>query len=159
MSRRFRCLPRRPGAFAIILAGLLTGCGPQSNPTPTSRVYLSEICAAGQSGLPDERGDHPDWIELYNPGPVPVALEGWSLTDNPHQLRKWTFPAVSVPARGFLMVYASGRNRAVPGQPLHTNFRLNPRGEYLGLLSPNAAHAVDEFQPRYPRQQIGRAHV
>lgn len=155
LGRVRRRLPQARAAFGLVLAALLTGCGRAPGAALSPRVCLSEICAAGRSSVADETGANPDWIELHNPGSAPVALEGWSLTDNPHQLHKWAFPAVSIPAHGFLLVFASGENRAVPGQPLHTNFRLNPRGEYLGLLPPDALQAVDEFQPRYPRQHPG----
>lgn len=118
-------------------------------------VHLSEICVVNTVGPVDEDGDYSDWIEIYNAGAGAVSLEGWSLTDSPHHLRKWTFPATEIPGGGFLLVFASGKNRAVSGKPLHTGFRLSRKGEYLGLIPPDASAAVDEFLPRYPVQTAG----
>ena len=68
----------------------------------------------------DEDGFPADWIEIHNPGPA-ASINGYHLTDDPANLTKWTFPNVTVPANGYLLVYATGKNRTVTGQPLHTN--------------------------------------
>ena len=39
-------------------------------------VVLNEIQIANQSSILDENADSPDWIELFNPGPAAVDLNG-----------------------------------------------------------------------------------
>ena len=85
--------------------------------------------------LADADGDFSDWIEVRNPTTAPVSLDGWHLTDSAAQLEKWTFPAVTLEAGGNLVVFASGKNRTVPGSELHTNFALDGDGEYLQLYT------------------------
>src|SRR5262249_62316901 len=63
------------------------------------------------------------------------------------------FPSTNVPPNGFLIVFASGKNRVVPGAPLHANFSLNASGEYLALVKPDGVTIAREFAPRFPEQR------
>ena len=116
-----------------------------------SQVTINEFMADNTRTLTDEDLQHPDWIELYNGGTTPVNLAGWSLTDDPTRVARWTFPQTNISSKGFLVVFASGKNRAVPGAPLHTSFSLKAAGEYLALLRPDGTVAT-EFSPTYPEQ-------
>jgi hypothetical protein len=123
-------------------------------------VQISEFMADNDRTLRDENGDSVDWIELHNPTLRDVRLLGWGLTDDRDRPFKWTFPDWVLPARSFLLVYASEKNRTnVPGR-LHTNFKLDAGGEFLGLANP-AGQSVSSFTPRYPKQSkdvsFGRA--
>jgi len=113
---------------------------------------ISEFMASNQNGITDEDGDRSDWIEIRNPDPNPVSLNGWFLTDAATNKSKWMFPNVTLPGNSYLLIWASGKNRRVAGQPLHTNFNLNVDGEYLGLIKPDGSTATTEFAPQYPAQ-------
>lgn len=119
-------------------------------------VIISEFLASNQTGAEDNFGQKEDWIELYNTGTTAVSVDGWWLTDDQLEKKKWRFPAVSIPAKGTLLVWASGRNLTSPSAPLHTNFSLSSDGEFLGLYKPNAttgaAQLVDSFGTAYPAQ-------
>jgi hypothetical protein len=78
---------------------------------------------------------------------------GWSLTDDDSQLDKWKLPQTSITANGYLLVFASGNDRAVAGEELHTNFKLNSNGEYLGLVRPDGSTIESEYQPEFPAQK------
>lgn len=108
--------------------------------------------AANESGLTDEDGAFSDWIEIHNPDDRPLSLEGYHLTDSPADLKKWTFPAVSMDPGGYLVVFASGKNRAEPASRLHTGFALASAGEYLALVAPDGVSVVSAFAPAYPPQ-------
>lgn len=114
-------------------------------------VAITEFLADNATSIADERGEREDWIELYNAGDEPVSLAGWSLTDDAERPTKWQFPSTNIGPAQFLIVWASGRDARVPGQPLHTNFRLSADGEYLGLLRPDGSVA-SEFRPAFPVQ-------
>src|SRR2546426_1626325 len=86
-----------------------------------SQVIISEFMADNTHTLADEDGSYEDWIEIYNGGSSPVNLDGWYLTDAVGDLTQWRFPSTNLSARGFLVVFASGKNRRVPGAPLHTS--------------------------------------
>ena len=113
-------------------------------------VVITEFLASNQNGLLDEDGATSDWIELYNDGAAPVNLSGWRLTDDSADLFKWTFPAATIEPKGFLIVFASNKNRAVATAPLHTNFKLNSDGGYLALVRPDTTFST-VFNP-YPAQ-------
>jgi hypothetical protein len=115
-------------------------------------VVISEFVAVNDGGLPDADGDFPDWIELHNRGPAAVSLLDWSLTDDPAQLRRWRFPGVSLPANGYLVVFASGKDRATAGAELHTAFKLDGDGEFLALIRPDGTTA-SQFAPKFPNQR------
>jgi hypothetical protein len=74
------------------------------------------------------------------------------LTDSAADLTRWTFPATNLAAGGYLIVFASGKNRAVAGAELHTNFQLGNSGNYLALVQPDGTVA-HEFFPAYPQQR------
>src|SRR5688572_22912536 len=99
-----------------------------------SQIRISEFLAQNDGLTRDQDGESPDWIELHNNSPVAVNLAGWRLTDAATNLARWTFPAVSIPANGYLLVFASGKNRAVSGAELHTNFQLEDSGGFLALI-------------------------
>lgn len=145
------------------------------NPTPAAAqersdifcaqglVIISEIMAApndapGSSSLRDQFGRFSDWIELHNTGDTPVNLAGWRLTDSYRNRDRWQFPdGVTIPGRGYLVVFASGDDRTNPAQPLHTNFRLTREGEFLGVVDPNG-EIVFSVGAAYPEQFTGVAY-
>ena len=134
-------LPKAPWALATAVLLL---------PAHAQEPILNEFQAANGGTLEDENGDHSDWIELFNPGPADFDLGGWSLTDDPGELTRWTFPNPTwIPAGEVRIVFASGKDRIT--QPLHTNFKLKASGEYLALVRPNGTVAHD-YAPEYPPQ-------
>ncbi len=119
---------------------------------PPPGVRISEFLADNDRTLNDEDGDASDWIELANSSDQTVNLAGWALTDTAADPMKWRFPSVSIAPRGFLLVFASGKNRAIPTAPLHTNFRLEKGRGYLALVRPGGGVASD-FGAAYPPQE------
>src|SRR5882762_2916225 len=108
-------------------------------------VVISEFMASNSRTLADDFGGYSDWIELFNAGASPVNLGGWYLTDSPSNLKKWQFPATNLTAGAFLVVFASGRDRAIAGLPLHTNFKISSGGGYLGLIRPDGTNIASQF--------------
>lgn len=109
--------------------------------------------AGNDTTLADQDGDFSDWIELYNPDRVATNLNGWYLTDNASNLKKWRFPAVTLGPRSNLLVFASGKNRANVTNELHTNFSLSKDGEFLALVRPDGTNTSTRFAPEYPAQE------
>jgi hypothetical protein len=109
-------------------------------------LYINEIMPDNETAVvnPDKPGEYPDWIELYNPSPAPVSLDGLSLTDNRDNPTKYRIPpGVTIPAGGYLVFYADNQSNL---GPLHTNFALSKEGEYLGLYAADGQILVDEFE-------------
>lgn len=112
---------------------------------------ISEFMAANGGSLRDQDGDSSDWIEIHNSGTSPVNLSGWRLTDDATDLSKWTFPSTNLPGGQYLIVFASGKDRALSGTELHANFQLDAAGEYLALVRPDGQIA-QQFSPSFPPQ-------
>ncbi len=139
--------------LAIILLGLDRLFVRQTG-EKASDLIINEFLAVNGSGLTDADGDYSDWIEIYNRGSQAVNLSGWSLTDDPQQPQKWTFPNISLGSKQYLIVFASGKDRqgTEPGAELHTNFKLNRDGEFLALYNVLENRLMDALLPSYPEQ-------
>jgi hypothetical protein len=119
-------------------------------------VILNEFLTVSLNpgGLRDEDGELQGWIELFNQGSNAVSLAGWALTDTASAPDRWVFPDVTLLSQRYLIVFASGKDRRPVQGPLHTNFKLNPSGEYLGLFNNESPRrVVNEFAPQYPEQR------
>ena len=111
---------------------------------------ITEFLADNGGELKDGDGDASDWIELKNPNPFSLELTGYFLTDNPLNLRQWAFPATRLPPNGYLIVFASGKDRREGSSELHANFRLDAKGEYLALVDPDGLTILQQFPADYP---------
>jgi hypothetical protein len=117
-------------------------------------LSISEFLAINGSGDVDKDGDRSDWIEIHNSGDTAVALKGWYLTDDADRLTKWTIPMGSVPARGYSVIHASGKDfSGLFSSEVHANFSLTGDGEYLALVEPDGITIAHEFAPLYPAQR------
>ena len=117
-------------------AALLPDAEPPDAGPPPPHPILSEFVARNSSGLRDEDGDRSDWLELYNPHPTPYALADHCLSDTLAEPCRWRLPALDIAPRGFVVVFASGKDRAPVDGPLHTDFRLSGDGEALVFANP-----------------------
>jgi hypothetical protein len=123
-------------------------------------LLISEFMASNGSKLPlregdllDENGDSSDWIEIYNPTDKSINLNGWYLLNNDgNEIKEWEFPATELKPGEFLIVFASGKDRAVAGYELHTNFVLGADGDYLALAKSDGVTIAHEYAPEYPKQ-------
>jgi hypothetical protein len=100
------------------------------------QIMVNEYSASNRSRL-DDFGNYEDWIELYNDSDNFVSLEGYYLSDNPNNPKKWRFPGGFLFPRGHLVVICSGRD-ALSGFTPHTNFRLSQlRPEHIVFSAPD----------------------
>lgn len=120
-----------------------------------AKVVINEIMPENDGILLDEDGEYSDWIELFNEGSSAVDLEGFYLSDNEADIRKWQFPAVVLNPGEFLIVFTSGKNRN--GAELHTNFSLSSAGEPI-ILSEDDGRLEDYIgpQPLWKNISFGR---
>ena len=109
-----------------------------------AQIVINEYSSSTSSFL-DEYEEESDWIELYNTSATEVDLNGWHLSDNEENLIKWTFPSVKIPANGYLLVMASGKNltTVAAGKYLHTNFNISSDGEAI-ILANSAGSIVHQ---------------
>ena len=117
-----------------------------------SDLKITEFLASNSAGLKDQDGAFSDWVEIRNTGLTPVSLLGLGLTDHITKPKKWSFPAVTLDANAYLVVFASSKNRINPLSELHTNFGLSAGGEYLGIYDAAGTTVIYDFTPTFPPQ-------
>ncbi len=115
-----------------------------ANALPRGALSLSEIMGANISVKAAADGNCYDLIELHNAGAEPVSLLGYALSNNPNNPGKWLFPDVSIPAGGYLTVYASELDK-YENNELHANFAVSRDGDTVCLFSPEGM-MLDKLQ-------------
>ena len=115
-------------------------------------IRINEFMASNGSVLEDDDGDASDWIELFNEQKGTLNLGGWFLSDNEDQLNKWRFPEVSIEPNGYLLVFASGKERSSLNGSLHANFEISSTGESLFLVKPDGETIADIIE--FPEQRV-----
>jgi hypothetical protein len=109
-------------------------------------LVINEIMAGNMSAVADQNGEYDDWVELYNGNSFSLNLNGYYLSDNENDLTKWTFPNVTIPANGYLIVWCDTAGGTQSG--LHTTYRLSADQEEVYLTDPtgtviDAVHFVN----------------
>nr|MBR9811954.1 hypothetical protein [bacterium] len=122
------------------------------------QLSITEFVADSDGSYLDSDGEASDWIELSNSGASAVSTDGLYLTDNASDLTQWMLPDVTIPAGGYLVIFASGKDRNNPQGELHTNFSLSAGGEYLALIDTDGITPLSQFAPEFPKQFFGMAY-
>ena len=136
---------------ALIVSGIVLTSG-GSMMLAQEQLLITEFMAINNRTLQDNFGRFSDWIEIYNVGSNSVNLDGWWLTQSRNNPLQWRFPATNIGPNQYMIIFASGSNIQIPGQPLHTSFRLSGSGEYLALIKPDGQTVACEFKPAFPTQ-------
>jgi hypothetical protein len=89
-----------------------------------AKLKINEWLANGEVLFDD------DFVELYNPQPVPVELSELYLTDDPvsRPAKQYLGPLSFVPPNGYAVFIADGDS-----EPGHLDFQLSADGELIGL--------------------------
>ena len=113
---------------------------------------ITEFMASNESSITDEEGVFSDWIEVHNPDATEINLGGYYLSDDRDDLTGWQFPSVTIAPDGYLLIFASGKDRKVIPAALHTDFKLSSAPGYIALVMPSGTEVVSSFGDRYPVQ-------
>lgn len=124
---------------SLLLIALFFSC-----PLVHSKVWINEVVSSNQIINTDEDGNYSDWIELYNDDNTSVELTGSYLSDDEKKPNKWKFPNVVIPAKGYLLVWASGKDKIQTNGIVHTNFSLSADGEPI-ILSNADGKVIDSL--------------
>ena len=121
-------------------------------------LVINELMASNQTTLedPDEPGEFPDWIELYNGTSGTIDLEGMYLTDEFQNLTKWQIGAgVSIKPGQYLIFYAD--DDGTQGV-YHTNYQLSMNGETIVLVDSDSKTIIDSilFDGQFEDVSYGR---
>ena len=134
--------PDDPAAWNASAPGGTPGEPPQ--PAVNPRVVINELQATGS----------PDWVELHNPGSIPVDLSGYSITDN-DEPRRFVIPDGPLLEPGAYRVFRN--SEAVSGGLDRLPFPLDSNGETLVLLNPSGERVdVVRFGPQVTLRSLAR---
>ncbi|MFH0865995.1 MAG: CotH kinase family protein [Bacteroidota bacterium] len=86
------------------------------------QVVINEYSCSNVSSFTDNFGNYEDWIELYNTTGSPVIMDGWYVSDKKTNPTKWQIGTATIPANGFLRIWASGLG--INSGTLHAGFKL-----------------------------------
>lgn len=150
------------GAVAILMASaLLLVFGVRLNaqeergvlPAAQTDLVINEFMASNATGItyPGDPSAFPDWVEIYNPGPDPVSLNGLSLSDTESNPARGPIPnGVTIPANGYYLLY--------PNEDDFLPFGLSADGEFVGLFVIATGELIDgyEFGPQQVDVSMGR---
>ena len=131
-------------------AGVVTSSLPVGVNVTLLPPRINEFMASNGGSVSDEDGEATDWIELYNPNPYGLRVGGYFLTDDPTNKTQWVFPDAKIGPHGFRLVFASDKDRRDPNAELHTNFKLDAKGDYLALIARDGSEVLQQFPTNYP---------
>ncbi|MFH1120961.1 MAG: CotH kinase family protein [Bacteroidota bacterium] len=77
----------------------------------TAQLVINEGSNRNYLSVPDEDGEYPDWVELYNAGDETVNLLNYSITDKLNNPVKWIFPETELSPGQFITIFCSGKDR------------------------------------------------
>jgi len=121
-------------------------------------LTISEFMAINTGTLTDENGDLSSWLEISNLGSTGAAVGGTYLTDEIGDLTRWQIPpGTFLEPASAMVLYASGKDRAVPGDELHTNFILPETSGSLAMVAADGVTVLD-FHDLYPIQYADRSY-
>lgn len=132
-----------------------------ANAIESGALVINEVCPDPRLSIPDETGEIVDWIELKNNTDHTIPLSGCYLSDKENKPMKWRFPdGASIPAGGYYLVYASGKDIMQANGIPHTNFSLSAERESV-VLSDERGRLIDRvsFENVPEDQSYGRSDV
>lgn len=105
------------------------------DPNAPLELCINEFMPDNGAALVNEDTTTPDWIELHNPGPADIALDGWTLSDEADTPAKHILTGgLVLPVGGFLLLFAD----ALPELgPQHLSFSLSAAGGEVGVYAPD----------------------
>ncbi len=122
-------------------------------------IFINEFMASNDKFYqdPQEPGEYPDWLELYNSGSQAVNLGNWYLTDNQARPIKWQIAAdTMIPANGYLIFILDSD----PEQgAAHASFKLDSKEGFVGLVQADGVTFSDStsYAKQYSDVSYGRS--
>ena len=115
----------------------LTPIGTGNN---SDKLYINEYLVNNVSYLKSNNDTYDAMIEIYNDNNYDINLDGYHLSNNTNDLRKYSFSDVIIKANSYLVVYFSGNENV--NEQVHTNFKLN--NEDIIILSDRYGNIIDK---------------
>ena len=121
-------------------------------------LFISEFMASNDETIedPQEPGEFPDWLEIYNASDETIDLSGMYLTDNPNDPTEWPIPeGITVEPNDYIIFWADDDDEQ---GDRHTNFKLGADGDDVFLFASDGSTLIDgiSFDEQYSDISYGR---
>ncbi|MBQ8208173.1 MAG: CotH kinase family protein [Clostridia bacterium] len=119
-------------------------------------VTINEVCASNAGCFTDNKGETPDWIELYNSSDNAINLAGFGISDETDKPMRYTFSNYLIEAKSYVILLATGSvgyNNGVISLP----FKLSSEGETLTLTAPDGLTDIMTVPELGENETYGRA--
>lgn len=92
------------------------------------KLRLNEVMLSNKGAVPDEYGDYPDYVELYNASKDKLDISGYGLSDDLLEGAKYVFPqGTHLEPGGFVLVWCAGEAK----DDTHASFKLSVSDELV----------------------------
>lgn len=95
----------------------------------TENILINELQPDNLNTYFDNYNEADPWIELYNPNPDTISVEGWRISDNLSGNPSFRFgydnDSLKIPPYGFRVIWADGQNDQ---GVIHTDFQISSTG-------------------------------
>jgi hypothetical protein len=104
-----------------------------------AQVVINEYSASNFSSFPNSLGIYSDWIELYNTGNNEVNLNGYYLSEDENNPKKFKInDDLIIMPKSYVRIYANGRNitlkDSIGNLEVHTNFNITQSKQNQDIL-------------------------
>ncbi len=104
---------------------------------PTYDIIINEYMNSNTYSFADSKGEHYDWVELYNRSLDDIDLTGFFLSDDRYNSMKWPFPSNTVVRSGeHLLIFCSGLDTVSDSGEIHSSFSLSEDDDLICLFTP-----------------------
>lgn len=108
------------------------GIEPICKADSTEPLRISEALFRNTYSIIDSYGDHADYVELYNAGEEPVALQEYYLSDDFSQPMKWRCPERKLQPGEYFLIFLTGREST--DHEVHAPFSVSGSDDGLQLF-------------------------
>ncbi|HET6409878.1 MAG TPA: lamin tail domain-containing protein, partial [Chthoniobacteraceae bacterium] len=141
--------PSLPSSWRASLAN--NGTPGAANQTSAAAVRINEVLAWNAGGTINN-GATPDYVELFNPGPSPVDISGWSVRPRGFLTGAAVFPPNTSIASGATLVVWCGP----PSSGFQAFLPLENHGDLVALHDSTGAHVDSLFWgQQIPDRSVG----
>ncbi len=147
----------RTTAVIANIAGQNHTCVPLGTSIGFQDVVINEFMASNAVGSPwvDQDNENDDWIELFNNTGSDIDLHNYFLSDSQSFLHKWELPDVTIPANGYLIVWA---DKDPQQAGLHAKFDLDKDGDelFLSYIDNTIIDSIDWSEEQLENKSLSR---
>lgn len=116
-------------------------------PGSKNTVVLNEVCCYNDTIIYDRLGVYNDYIEIYNSSSDEVDISGFHISDDKHNLTKYTFPENSfIESDAYRIIWASEAPFEVVDDEYYSYLRFRLKAGETVYLSEPSGNVIDKIK-------------